>query len=78
MRAEPAELTAWGEVPRPRPNGRLLWVRRQSRVAARHADGSISVVGPLIAITRERSLTARMQASGKLATLGEMASGLAQ
>jgi signal transduction histidine kinase len=80
-RAALTELTTQGEVvvevPMRRPDGSMFWVRRGSRVAARYADGSVSVVGYIVDITRERSLTAQMQASAKLATLGEMAAGLA-
>ncbi|WP_431268407.1 hypothetical protein [Dankookia sp. P2] len=52
-------------------------MRRGSRVASRHEDGSVSVVGFIVDITRERSLAAQVQASAKLATLGEMAANLA-
>jgi C4-dicarboxylate-specific signal transduction histidine kinase len=65
------------EVAMRRPDGERFWARRQSRVARRHADGSVDVVGYLVDITGERKLTAQMQASAKLATLGEMATGLA-
>jgi len=65
------------EVPMRRPDGKRFWARRQSRIARRHADGSVDVVGYLVDITGERMLTAQMQASAKLATLGEMATGLA-
>jgi signal transduction histidine kinase len=80
-RAVMLELTTQGqvvvEVPMRLPDGKRFWARRQSRIARRHADGSVDVVGYLVDITGERNLTAQMQASAKLATLGEMATGLA-
>lgn len=80
-RAAMTELMTQGqvvvEVPMRRADGSRFWARRQSRVAHRHADGSIDAVGYVVDISQERSLTAQVQASAKLATLGEMAANLA-
>ena len=81
-RAALVELTTQGEVlvevPMRRPDGRLLLGPAAAPASpARYADGSVYVVGYLVDITGEQNLTAQMQASAKLATLGEMATGLA-
>ncbi|MBS7790331.1 hypothetical protein KTR66_10005 [Roseococcus sp. SDR] len=61
-----------------RPDGSgVTWLRTSMRVEERRADGSITVVGYSINITNEREAQARAAASGRLASLGEMAAGLA-
>jgi PAS domain S-box-containing protein len=60
-----------------RKDGTMVWLRDQARVVKRRSDGQISVVGYVSEITRERAIQAQAFASSKLATLGEMAAGLA-
>ncbi|MFC7477867.1 ATP-binding protein [Dankookia sp. GCM10030260] len=60
-----------------RPDGSHIWVERHARIAERFPDGSAELVGTITDITRERTLVAQVQASAKLATLGEMIAGLA-
>ena len=59
------------------PDGSRIWVRRHARIAERFPDGSAELVGTITDITRERTLAAQVQASAKLATLGEMMADLA-
>jgi PAS domain S-box-containing protein len=58
-------------------DGSIVWLRDQARVVKRGEDGQVSVVGYVSDITRERAIQAQAFASSKLATLGEMAAGLA-
>jgi PAS domain S-box-containing protein len=60
-----------------RQDGTMIWLRDQARVVKRDEDGHVSVVGYVSEITRERAIQAQAFASSKLATLGEMAAGLA-
>lgn len=60
-----------------RRDGSIVWLRDQARVVKREEDGQVSVVGYISEITRERAIQAQAFASSKLATLGEMAAGLA-
>jgi PAS domain S-box-containing protein len=60
-----------------RRDGSMVWLRDQARVVKRDEDGQVSVVGYVSDITRERAIQAQVFASSKLATLGEMAAGLA-
>ena len=60
-----------------RRDGTIVWLRDQARVVKRGGDGGVSVVGYVSEITRERAIQAQAFASSKLATLGEMATGLA-
>jgi PAS domain S-box-containing protein len=60
-----------------RRDGAMVWLRDQARVVKRGDDGQVSVVGYVSEITRERAIQAQAVASSKLATLGEMATGLA-
>lgn len=61
-----------------RPDGSgVTWLRTSMRVEERRADGGFTVVGYSINITNEREAQARAAASGRLASLGEMATGLA-
>jgi C4-dicarboxylate-specific signal transduction histidine kinase len=61
----------------PRPNGTQLWLRDQARVFQKRGQGEVLIVGYISDITSERELQAQAVASAKLATLGEMATGLA-
>jgi PAS domain S-box-containing protein len=58
-------------------DGSMAWLRDQARVIGRDENGQVSVVGYISDITRERAVQAQAFASSKLATLGEMAVGLA-
>jgi PAS domain S-box-containing protein len=58
-------------------DGSMAWLRDQARVVGRDRHGQVSVVGYISDITRERAVQAQAFASSKLATLGEMAVGLA-
>ena len=53
------------------------FVREQCRVLRHLGDGSLEVVGLLSDITREREIAANAFTTSKLATLGEMATGVA-
>lgn len=57
--------------------GTWIWVREQCRLLLHAPDGSGEVVGLLTEITAERELRAKAIASSRLATLGEMAAGIA-
>lgn len=57
--------------------GSWVWVREQGRRLRRTPDGGAEVVGLLTEITAERELHAKAIASSRLATLGEMAAGIA-
>lgn len=60
------------------PTAGWAWVREHCRVVRRSpSDGSAEVVGLIIDITEERKIKAQAVASAKLATLGEMATGVA-
>jgi C4-dicarboxylate-specific signal transduction histidine kinase len=58
-------------------NGAVLWLRDQARVVEGQGTGAVAIVGYVSDITRERAMQAQAVASAKLATLGEMATGLA-
>jgi signal transduction histidine kinase len=58
-------------------NGEAVWVRDDCHVVSRLPDGRVEVVGMITDITAERLLKAQALASAKLATLGEMAAGVA-
>ena len=55
----------------------FLWLRDHCRLVQRYADGTAEVVGLLTDITEEQQIRAQAFASAKLATLGEMATGVA-
>jgi C4-dicarboxylate-specific signal transduction histidine kinase len=58
--------------------GGRAWVREHCRVVnTASAPGSLEVVGLIIDITEERTIKAQAIAAAKLATLGEMATGVA-
>jgi len=55
-----------------------IWVRDRARAHGQPGpDGRIEVIGHVVDITEERRITATAMATAKLATLGEMATGLA-
>ncbi|MGE0221867.1 MAG: ATP-binding protein [Acetobacteraceae bacterium] len=64
------------EYPFRRPDGSVIWLRDQARVVERQPHET-SLIGYVSDITRERTLHAQSIATSKLATLGEMAAGLA-
>jgi C4-dicarboxylate-specific signal transduction histidine kinase len=57
--------------------GERLWLRDDCRRLRLLADGSSEVVGAISDMTEDRALKARAAASARLATLGEMATGMA-
>lgn len=65
------------EWPLERPGGAMAWMRSIARVLERRPDGSALVVGYMSDITEERRLAAQGASAAKMATLGEMATGLA-
>lgn len=58
-------------------DGHWIWVRDHARTRRPVRTGEVEVVGVLSDITREREMAAQAANSAKLATLGEMATGLA-
>ena len=60
-----------------RADGRWMTVRMEMSVIHRHGDASVDAVGYIVDITAEREAKARAMASARLASLGEMAAGLA-
>ena len=59
-----------------RPDGGWIWMRDSVRLH-RLEDGSTEVVGTLSDISQERAMRAQLLSAGRLAALGEMATGLA-
>ena len=59
------------------PDGTWRWMRTQVRRLSLDADGGGDVVGYVVDISRERAAEAQSLASARLASLGEMATGLA-
>lgn len=60
-----------------RPDGRAVYVRDEARLLCARESGQIEIVGLLSDVTAERDLRAQAMTNAKLATLGEMATGLA-
>jgi signal transduction histidine kinase len=58
-------------------HGSLLRLRDQARVIERLAGGQVEIVGYISDITRDHTIRKQALNSAKLATLGEMATGLA-
>ena len=54
-----------------------IWVRDDCRVISTLPDGRVEVVGLITDITAERNLKAQALSAARLATLGEMAAGVA-
>lgn len=60
-----------------RQDGRWSWIRTRARRLGNLTDGSMEVVGYNLSIDRERDAQARALAATRLASIGEMATGLA-
>ncbi|MCB4820365.1 ATP-binding protein [Roseicella aerolata] len=60
-----------------RPDEVRRWLRATVQPVRRHADGRTELVGYIRDVTEQREAQAALVASAKLATLGEMATGLA-
>ena len=60
-----------------RADGLWMWARATFSVQERFADGSAEVVGYIADITAEREAEAKAVATARLASVGEMTSGLA-
>ncbi|MFC7477288.1 ATP-binding protein [Dankookia sp. GCM10030260] len=60
-----------------RPDGARRWLRTSVQPLRRHADGRCELVGFTSDVTEHREALSAMVNSAKLATLGEMATGLA-
>ena len=58
------------------PGTNDVWIRDRARVVARHPDAT-EIVGNWTDISREQAIERRAMANAKLATLGELATGLA-
>lgn len=76
-----ARLSASGAAEREyrlarRTGGRIL-VMERARVLRRQADGTLEIVGSLTDVTAAREVEAKAALAAKLATLGEMAAGMA-
>lgn len=65
------------EYPVMAADGGSVWVRDDCHVVKRLPDGRVEVVGMITDITAERMLKAQALTTAKLATLGEMAAGVA-
>ncbi len=72
MREDEATL----DYPMRRADGRLIWVRDMVRVSERRV-GSCILTGFAIDITREKEFSDFLDEASKLASLGEMAAGIA-
>lgn len=59
------------------PDGSWRTLRARCRLLSRRADGSCEVVGYILDVSAEREAEARAMAAARLASLGEMAAGLA-
>lgn len=68
---------ASGEYRLPTPDGGWRWLREEARAVRPAPGGGVEVVGYLSDITAQRGLEAQALAAAKLATLGEMAAGMA-
>jgi signal transduction histidine kinase len=69
---------AWGEDFRlRRPDGRFMTVRLTATVVGHLTDESMDIVGYIADVTEEREAKARAIGSARLASLGELAAGLA-
>ncbi|WP_419900885.1 ATP-binding protein [Roseomonas sp. USHLN139] len=60
-----------------RADGELCWVRDHARVADRSECGAAAIIGYLADVSAEKAIQAKAQFGSRLATLGEMATGLA-
>ncbi len=57
--------------------GHWIWLLDSAAVVARHPDGGYDIIGYLTDITREKEMAAQVAQAGKMAVLGEMATGMA-
>jgi len=60
-----------------RPDGGTLLVMERARALRRRFDGTLEIVGSLTDVSAAREVEAKAAAAAKLATLGEMAAGMA-
>jgi C4-dicarboxylate-specific signal transduction histidine kinase len=60
-----------------RPDGSVVWLRNEVVCIGRDADGATEVAGAVTNVTRERELAAMAEIQSRMATLGELATGLA-
>lgn len=60
-----------------RPDGSTLLVVERARSLGRRYDGTLEIVGSLTDVSAAREVEAKAAAAAKLATLGEMAAGMA-
>jgi C4-dicarboxylate-specific signal transduction histidine kinase len=60
-----------------RPDGSRIWLLDRARLVGYSEQGAIELVGILTDITRERQMQVKAMTAAKLATLGEMATGVA-
>jgi PAS domain S-box-containing protein len=60
-----------------RPDGSWMWLKEEARSAGTTPDGVVQVFGYLTDVTAQRELELQAIASAKLASLGEMAAGMA-
>lgn len=60
-----------------RPDGRWIWLRDECSATSTLSDGQVELVGMINDITTERTLREKAIASSRLASLGEMATGVA-
>ena len=60
-----------------RPDGSVIWLRNEVVRIGLFANGSAEVAGAVTNITRERELAAMADIHSRMATLGELATGLA-
>jgi PAS domain S-box-containing protein len=58
-------------------DGHWMWMLNAAKVVARCPDGSYDAIGYLTDITREKEMAAQVAQAGKMAVLGEMATGMA-
>lgn len=72
-------IEGWGtrEYRLRRPEGELIWVSEYAKLAGRREDGSAEIIGYIADVSKQRSIAAKAEVSARLATLGEMATGLA-
>ncbi len=60
-----------------RPDGSVVWLRNEVICLGRDASGATDVAGAVTNVTRERELAGMAAISSRMATLGELATGLA-
>jgi two-component system cell cycle sensor histidine kinase/response regulator CckA len=58
-------------------DGRWIWLLDIAKVVTRRRDGSYDTIGYLTDITHEKEMAAQVAQAGKMAVLGEMATGMA-